>query len=151
MEKTPYFPPLYGEVACGGCDKTDCMSRSKYQRRRRDFTYTSGRCPRLPDSLGRMEKSEEVLYASAFPVVYAERACEALFLTLTIPGVKQNRRVYHTKSGYWCFRDKTSYGYPAKRVISIDGYNTEKDILDHMERIDTDYCMFRCFIEDYFI
>lgn len=145
MGNIPYFPPLYGDVVCGECDKADCESRGKYQRRLRDFPYTSGRCPRLPDSQGRMERSEQVVYASAFPVVYAERGGDdALFLTLTIPGVKRKRRVYYSKIGYWYIRDKSSSGYPVKRVIIIDGFDTEKDILDYMERIGGDYCMFRC-------
>lgn len=58
MEKTPYFPPLYGDVVCRECDKADCMSRDRYQRRRRDFTYTSERCPRLPDGYGFIDSLE---------------------------------------------------------------------------------------------
>ena len=47
---SPYFPPLYEKPDCAKCEKRrDCYSYGKYQRDRRDFTYTSGRCPRLPD------------------------------------------------------------------------------------------------------
>ena len=43
------------------------MSRWKYQRHRADFTYTSGRCPRLPDTRGRMEPEDEALFATVRP------------------------------------------------------------------------------------
>ena len=53
MDNQHYFPPPYGRVECGECDMASaCHSRGKYQRDRRDFTYTSGRCPRLPDCKG---------------------------------------------------------------------------------------------------
>lgn len=48
--KRPYFPLLYGTVDCGQCEiAADCRCRYKYQRDRRDFTHTAGRCPHLPD------------------------------------------------------------------------------------------------------
>lgn len=46
VDNQHYFPPLYGGVECGECEMASiCHSRYKYQRDRRDFTYTSGRCP----------------------------------------------------------------------------------------------------------
>ena len=49
MDNQRYFPPLYGGVECGECDMAAvCHSCGKYQRDRRDFTYTSGRCPGPP-------------------------------------------------------------------------------------------------------
>lgn len=157
MENTPYFPPLYGAVECGKCKKWDCMNRGKYQRNCRDFSYTSGRCPRLPDRQGFMEKEETELYAAAFPVVYAERGGDSglLFLSLAIkiPGEKRGRKVYYTKTcgGHWYFRTKTEYGYPGKRAISISEFSTTQEIIEHMRRANTEKCVFRCTIEDYWI
>lgn len=154
MENVPYFPPLFGKVDCYKCDKQDCIARHKYQRNRRDFTYTSGRCPRLPDYRGFMEKSEQVLYASAFPVVYAERSGDdVLFLTLAIPGEKRNRRVYHSREGYWYFREKSQEhgNCIVKRIITIDGKESKQEIFEHMDRISTDYCMLPCEIEKWII
>ena len=152
MENKPYFPPLHGRVECDECEKSDCPSRGKYQRNRRDFTYTSGRCPRLPDDRGFMEKDEQELYAAASPVVYAERGGDdSLFLTLTIPGEKRKRRVYHTKicGGWWYFRGRSpEYSGPVKRVVTIEGKNTKQEILDYMDQVNTDYCALRCEIED---
>lgn len=37
---------------CGKCEREECFNRGKFQRDRRDFTVTSGRCPRLPDTQG---------------------------------------------------------------------------------------------------
>ncbi len=48
----PYRPPARGNPDCGSCEKAGCPNRGKFQRDRRDFTVTSGRCPRLPDELG---------------------------------------------------------------------------------------------------
>ena len=74
MSQKPYFPPLYGNVECEKCEiKTTCWCCGKYQRNRRDFTHTSGRCPRLPDRRGFVEKSERELYAATFLLVHAER------------------------------------------------------------------------------
>ena len=152
MDNTPYFPSLYPKPECCKCEKSDCMSRNKYQRDRLDFTYTSGRCPRLPDRRGFVEKSERKLYEASFPLVHAELGeGDTLYLTLTIPGVKRSRKVYSTKNGYWYFREIDSYGYRIKRIITIHGGHSKKEILNHMEYVDADYCMFKCTIEDSFI
>lgn len=46
MSDSPYFPHLYGEVDCGKCEiASECCCRGRYQRNRRDFSHTSGRCP----------------------------------------------------------------------------------------------------------
>lgn len=156
MENTPYFPPLYGDVRCDKCEIcTRCMCAGKHQRNRRDFTYTSGRCPRLPDLRGFVEQSERELYAAVFPLIYAERGGDdSLSLTLSIPGEKRQKKVYYTKicGGYWYFREKSpEYCGTVKRVISIEWKNTKQEILDYMEWLNTDYCIFRGEIEDVII
>lgn len=155
MDDKPYFPPLYGNVDCSKCEKKDCMSRGKYQRNRRDFSYTSGRCPRLPDHRGFMEKEEQLLYAATFPMVCAERGGDdTLILTLQLPGIKRGRKVYFTKicGGYWYFREKAPEGYTSvkyfKRVLYIEDMDTVQKIRDHMDWLGTDYCLLRCTIED---
>lgn len=152
MDNTPYFPSVYQKPECFKCEKTDCMNRNKYQRDRRDFMCTSGRCPRLPDRRGFVGKSEQELYAATYPLVHAELGDEdTLSLTLTMPGTKRKRKVYSTKSGYWYFRMTDPYGYKIKRIITIYGGHSKREILDRMEQNDTDYCLFRCTIEDSFI
>lgn len=152
MDNTPYFPSVYQKPECFKCEKTDCINRNKYQRDRRDFMCTSGRCPRLPDRRGFVGKSEQELYAATYPLVHAELGDEdTLSLTLTMPGTKRKRKVYSTKSGYWYFRMTDPYGYKIKRIITIYGGHSKQEILDRMERNDSDYCLFRCTIEDNFI
>lgn len=47
------YRPATGEKPdCGKCEREECFNRGKFQRDRRDFTITSGRCPRLPDTQG---------------------------------------------------------------------------------------------------
>lgn len=152
MDNIPYFPSLYPKPECFKCEKLDCMSRNKYQRDRLDFSYTSGRCPRLPDRRGFVEKSEQELYAATYPLVHAELGeGDTLYLTLTIPGVKRKRKVYSNKSGYWYFRETNPDGYKIKRILTIHSGHTKQDILDRMERTQTDYCLFRSTVEDWFI
>ena len=101
MSDQHYFPPLDGKVDCSQCEAADCWCRNKYQRNRRDFTHTSGRCPRLPDQRGFVEKAERAAYEAAFMLIHAELGVGGLHLTLTLPGQKRSRKVYQTKSGYW--------------------------------------------------
>lgn len=62
MDNKPYFPNTLDRFPdCGQCERKNCYSRGKYQRGIRSFTYTSGRCPRLPDMSGRMEPEDEAL------------------------------------------------------------------------------------------
>lgn len=151
MDK-PYFPPLYGSVECGKCEiQTTCWCYGKYQRSKRNFTHTSGRCPRLPDQCGFVEKSERALYAETFPLVHAERGEDILHLTLNIPGEKRNRKIYCTKSGYFYYRAKGSNGYVEKKVIFIEEADSQKEIMDYMEKLSADYCIFRCEITDYLV
>lgn len=156
MENTPYFPPLYGDVRCDKCEIcTECICAGKHQRNRRDFTYTSGRCPRLPDRRGFVEQSERELYTTVFPLIYAERGGgDSLSLMISIPGEKRKKKVYYTKicGGYWYFREKSpEYGGTVNRVIAIEWKNTKQEILDYMEWLNTDYCIFRGEIEDIII
>ena len=66
-EPIPYFPEEWERPDCGKCGRKDCWSRGKFQRNRRDFTYTSGRCPRLPDNHGRMWPEDALLWAHVRP------------------------------------------------------------------------------------
>ena len=65
MEQQHYFPPLHGAVDCEKCEVRDCWCRGKFQRNRRNMPHTSGRCPRLPDLCGFVEKEERELYIGA--------------------------------------------------------------------------------------
>ena len=72
MEQQHYFPPLHGAADCEKCEAWDCWCRGKFQWNRRDMTHTSGRCPRLPDLCGFVEKEERELYEAAFMLVHAQ-------------------------------------------------------------------------------
>ena len=151
VDNQHYFPPLYGGVECGECEMASiCHSRYKYQRDRRDFTYTSGRCPRLPDRRGFVDKSQKKLYAETFPLVHAERGDESLTLSLSIPGKKRLKKVYPRKDGYWYFRERAEGRSYIRRRISFNCFQTEKDVLDYMSLYDADYCLFRAVIWDDF-
>lgn len=146
---TLYFPPLYGNVECQKCDKNHCDSRGKYQRNRRDFEVTSGRCPRLPDKRGFVDKAERELFAQSFPLIHAELGCDSIHLTLRIPGEKRSKTVYITESGYWFFKTKDDSGNPIKRVVIIETYQSKESIISHMENLSADYCLFPCTITEY--
>ena len=94
---TAYFPPLAGAVACRECDRADCMSRDRFQRNRRDFTVTSGRCPRLPDLRGYVDREDRALYEATFPLVHAKR--EDGRLTLTLASSTPRPRSWSTWTG----------------------------------------------------
>ena len=149
MSDQHYFPPLDGKVDCSQCEAADCWCRNKYQRNRRDFTHTSGRCPRLPDQRGLVEKSERAAYAAVFTLIHAELAVGGLHLTLTLPGQKRSRKVYQTKSGYWYFRTKDEDGEPIRQALNIGGYYSMEDIARYMEGLRSDYCIFRCELAGY--
>ena len=151
---SPYFPPLYEKPDCAKCEKRkDCWSCGKYQRDRRDFTYTSGRCPRLPDMRGFVEKDERELYAQTFPLLHAERAGadETLHLYLSLPdaGEKRLKKVYRTY-GCWWFRDgkDSETGCAIRRVLSIENCYSPQDILSYMDIRHADYCLFPAIITD---
>ncbi len=150
MSDTPYFPPLHGKVDCIQCEiSSQCWCRDKYQRDRRDFSHISGRCPRLPDMRGFVEANERELYRQTFPLVYAKRRDDGIHLTLTIPSEKRSKKVYHTRSGYWYFREKDDSGIYVKRVLRIESYNRLAEITWAMDLCQADYCVFRAKIEDY--
>lgn len=151
MDNQHYFPPLYGGVECGECDMASaCHSRYKYQRDRRDFTYTSGRCPRLPDRRGFVDKSQKKLYAETFPLVHAERGDESLTLSLSIPGEKRLKKVYLRKDGYWYFRERAEGRSYVRRRVNFNCFQTETDVLDYMSLYAASYCLFRAVIGDDF-
>ena len=150
--KAPYFPTPGGEVNCRECDRQGCMARDRFQRNRKDFTVTSGRCPRLPDYRGFVDREDRALYEATFPLVHAERDEDGkLSLALTAPGMKRPRRVYFVK-GYWYILDKDPNGMSARRVITIDGYiSAPLQVMLHLDREHTRRCVFRCTVEDFFI
>ena len=141
---SPYFPPMYQKPDCARCEKRkDCWSCGKYQRDRRDFTYTSGRCPRLPDMRGFVEQDERELYARTFPLLHAERAEETLHLYLSLPDMKRTKKVTRSKKyGFWIFRDGD-----IRRVLDFR-FDDEQAVLDEMERLHADYCLFPAIITD---
>ena len=116
MSKTPYFPALYREVDCSKCEiAAKCRNYGKSQRNRRDFSVLSGRCPRLPDKRGFVEKGERERYASVFPLVHAERGDEEeedLELTLRLPGEKRNRRCIRRRADTGTTKQRMKTGTP---------------------------------------
>ena len=78
QNSSPYFPPLSGKVECGQCKDTECQCLGKHQRSRRDFTHTSGRCPRPPDQRSFVDENEQKLYAEPFPIVCTEQSGSVL-------------------------------------------------------------------------
>ena len=146
-----YFPPIKGPVDCAQCEAADCWCRDKFQRNRRDFTHTSGRCPRLPDLRGFVERDEREAYAAAFMLIHAELGAGGLQLTLTIPGQKRYRKVYLTKSGYWYFNTRSEEGYPIRQALNIGSFCSKEEIVHYMEKLHSDYCIFRCALADFTI
>ena len=124
MEKQYYFPPLNGAVDCSQCEVTDCWCREKYQRNRRDFTHTSGRCPRLPDLRGFVEQEERDAYAAAFPLIHAELGAEDLHLTLTMPGQKQAKRYTRQRVGIGTSRLSTRTAILSSRYWKSQDFGT---------------------------
>ena len=116
MSEQHYFPPLKGPVDCAQCEAADCWCRNMHQRSRRDFTHTSGRCPRLPDLRGFVERDQREAYAAAFMLIHAELGAGGLQLTLNIG----------------CFSSK-------------------EEIVQYMEKLHSDYCIFRCELADFLV
>lgn len=149
--ENPYFPPLKGMPECVKCErKRTCFSREKYQRDFRGFSYTSGRCPRLPDWRGFVEHDERNRYAATFPLVHVTRIeHNTLSLKLFLPNQGRGRVVnYHRKFNHWWVR-LTENGEQRRRFLKIEGDKRNlQDILNYMERHNTNFCIFRCEIED---
>ena len=61
----PYFPAASERPDCSQCERQNCRSRGMYQRGIRSLHYLAGRCPRLPDTWGRMEPEDEALLKGA--------------------------------------------------------------------------------------
>lgn len=149
IKNAPYFPPLYGDVECGKCDKENCDCRGKYQRNRRDFEVTSGRCPRLPDMHGFLDKNERKLFASVFSLIHAELGCDTLHLTLSTPTEKRDHKIYQTKSGYWYYKTKDNDGDQIRKIVIIGAYHNKEEIVNYMELLGADYCLLPCEITEY--
>lgn len=143
-----YFPAFNGEADCCQCELEDCHSRGKHQRNKRDFEYSSGRCPKLPGLRGFAHPSQRENQREAYPLIHAEGNGEEVFLSISIPGMKKPLRVYETKSGYFYFKAKDEQGDPIKRVVWVGCNKTRSDIVDFMEWRKCDYCIFDCEISD---
>lgn len=149
MNGQHYFPPLHGKIECGRCDIAyACPSCGKYQRDRRDFTFTSGRCPRLPDTRGFVDKSQQDLYEKVLPLVHAQSCVGGLTLFLTLPGERHRRRVYQAKNGSWYFREKGEGRTYSKHRIRFQCLENREAVLREMALLHTDYCLFQAVVED---
>jgi hypothetical protein len=161
MTECTYFPAFHETwIDCNRCElvdwsegltygKSKCGSYGAHQRNRRDFTYTSRRCPKLPDMRGFVHESQRENQRNAYPIIHAESNGEEVFLNLSIPGQKKLRRVYETRSGYFYFKTKDEeHGYVIKRVIWIGCNMSRQNIKEYMERFHADYCLFNCVISD---
>lgn len=150
MKEQYYFPPLYGKIECGRCDiASNCPSRGKHQRNRRDVSFTSGRCPRLPDKKGFVEKSQLELYEETFPLVHAQSCVGGLTLYLVLPGERRRQKVYRSKSGFWYYREKGEGRSYTKRCITLQRLQSREQILREMALLRTNYCVFQAAVEDY--
>lgn len=153
-----YFPPVGRAVTvnCTECEKQGCPSRGKFQRNRRDLSYTSGRCPRLPDMRGFVEPDEQELYTAAFPLLRAslrtdERHGKRLCLIMSFPGTKRTRKVCRSKAcGSFYYTEKVGSDH-VKRVVTVHGANDLTDIADDMAVQHTNEMLYRCTVEDYCI
>lgn len=144
-----YFPEFNGEAECHKCELETCHSRGKFQRNKRDFKYTSGRCPKLPDMKGFVHTSQRANQLKAYPLIHAESNDENVFLSLSIPGNKKLLKVYSAKGGNFYFRAKDEDGNPIKRIIFIGYHKSHKDIMEFMQWRNADYCIFPCEITEF--
>lgn len=149
MEQQHYFPPLHGTVDCGRCEAQNCWCRDLYQRNRRDMSHSSGRCPRLPDLCGFVEKAERKYYKDTFMLVHAELGVGGLSLTVTMPGQKRMRKVYQTKSGYWYCNMTNQDSRSERQALYLEGYQSKEDIILQMKSLRTDYYILRCQMAGY--
>ena len=145
-----YFPVFSGEAECHKCELADCPCRGKYQRNRRDFTYTSGRCPKLPGVRGFADESQLGNQRKAYPLIHAVMdGCDGVALSISLPEGKKTLRVYETKNGYFYFKTRDEQGDAIKRVVFIGGNNkSRQEIIEYLKRRSADYCIFDCEISD---
>jgi hypothetical protein len=146
----PYFPAfesIYSktDVECHKCERENCPSRGKYQRIRRDFTYTSGRCPRLPDMRGFVELSEVQNRRAAYPFILANLDADGTVrLSINIPGDGRAARVvYLSRYGYWYYNKAG-----VKSCIRVD-FKDRFDIRDYMKQRGANYINLPCALTDY--
>lgn len=142
-----YFPDIGSIPDCRKCDNEDCPNREKFQRWRRDFSVTSGRCPRLPDDRGFMDSGEEQEYARTFDLVHVELHDGKLAAHLS--RTDGTKRTVYRSHGYWWFRDRID-GQPCRRVVQFAACSTGelKELLSHKHTVKMD---FRARVEDYCI
>lgn len=147
-----YFPSFYeNEINCYKCELTDCWCRGKSQRNRRDFTHTSGRCPKVPDRRGFVEPEQRLNQRNAYPLIYAEIGEGCVHLSLSIPGDKRLKTVYRTKSGYWYYKTKDGDGDKIKQCINIVGYDSLDEIKKFASSVYADYIILPCEIADFIV
>ncbi len=144
-----YFPAFHEtNIACGKCDKEKCDCRGKFQRNRRDFEVTSGRCPKVPDRRGFVAPEERANQRDAYSFAYIEISDESVYLHINIPGDKKQKRLYRTKSGYWYYRTKDEDGNKIRRAVFFGANDTIESFRQFGERLGTDYYLFPCDISD---
>ena len=160
-EKEIYFPAFHAEqVKCWECEKKDnCSSSGKHQATRRDFEVTSGRCPKIPDRRGFVDKSERENQRNAYPLLFAELGGDGsriddLLLSLSVPFEKKLTKVYQTKSGFLFFNTKEEINgelHKIKRALNLYGINGKEEMIREMNRTSSDYSIFPCEIADFTI
>ena len=79
---------------------------------------------------------------AAFLLVHAEIGLGGLQLTLTIPGQKRYRKVFKTRS---------AEGYPIRQALNIGCFSSKEEIVQYMEKLHSDYCIFRRELVDFTI
>ena len=145
-----YNPDLAKYPEFGTISIVRKIGKLLFQRNFRDFSYTSGRCPRLPDKSGLVETDERTQYNSLFPLVHAEQGEDNdLRLTLYLPNQARGKRVYYSNTWKrWWVRIRAN-GWTQRRFLKIENFmQNSQSILDYMAFRNSDHCIFRCEIED---
>lgn len=148
-----YFPPINGECRCEECELVSCHSRGKAQRTRREFTYTSGRCPRLPDISGRVEAEWMDAYVDSFPLVQARMLDDgSVKLFLKLPRDRNRLRILHwSKYNFWYYtitvRGEGGEAALEKVPIRMPCGGSPISVEEYMEIHHLRSCMFRCEVD----
>ena len=158
MEKV-YFPPFHGgDIDCSRCEKADCHSRDKHQRNRKDFTYESCRCPRLPDRSGFAYKSEFQNQRDAYAFVTFEvhgldcDSSDFLYAELHTSSKVPPIELKWCKNG-WYYPSKDKFGQKGKQLVLLQGVGDDwRDILKEMDLYGYEKILVPCEVdESYFL